>query len=153
MKCIKNKKTGNVSRVEDKIADSSVTNGTASYCTKQEWKKSLTAKERKSIMDHNGGDPSVKKTDGKQAKKTKIAKIDTSDKEIITTTSDNPTPPVEPVIYDQVGDNPFPKSEDAPKTESKAKRNKKDAPAKDAPAKTDKKPMINKPKVKKAKEE
>jgi hypothetical protein len=168
MKCIKTKKTGTINRVEDNVADSEVTKGNATYCTKQEWKKSLTAKERKAIMDHNGGDPSVKKTDSEKAKsKGKKAKIDTSDVEKVEKveiTSDN----IIPNLNETKSEPSFPENE-APaapaKTESKAKRNKKDSTDKsdksdksdkvDAPktSKTDKKPMINKPKVKKAKEE
>ncbi len=39
MKCIKNKKDGTISRVEDEVAAKKVAKGEAAYCPKAEWKK------------------------------------------------------------------------------------------------------------------
>lgn len=159
MKCVRNKKTGKINRVTDEEAQSAVTKGIATYCHKSEWKASLSDKERKSIMNDNGGDPSFKKSEGKKAKKSKIAKIDTSDVEKVET-------PVEvkgdkPATVED-GNDTFAKDySDAANvekpiiTESKAKRNKKDKPevkGDNGNAKEPKKEMVKKPKVKPAKE-
>jgi hypothetical protein len=68
MKCLKNKKTGNIIRVEDKQAFQMVGN-TWIYVSKDEWRKSQGVDKQEVTVSHDMGGPIVEKKSKKTLKK------------------------------------------------------------------------------------
>jgi len=68
MKCIKNNKTGNIIRVEDKQAEQMV-GITWVYISKDEWRKSQGVDKQEVTVSHDMGGPIVEKKSKKISKK------------------------------------------------------------------------------------
>lgn len=69
MKCLKNSKTGNVIRIEDKQAVQMV-GSTWSYVSKDEWRKFVSPKSQDVDIQHDmGGSYEVKREKKKNSKK------------------------------------------------------------------------------------
>jgi hypothetical protein len=68
MKCLKNKKTGNIIRVEDKQAFQMAGN-TWIYVSKDEWRKSQGVDKQEVTVSHDMGGPIVEKKSKKTSKK------------------------------------------------------------------------------------
>ena len=68
MKCLKNKKTGNIIRVEDKQAFQMAGN-TWIYVSKDEWRKSQGVDKQEVTVSHDMGGPIIEKKPKKTSKK------------------------------------------------------------------------------------
>jgi hypothetical protein len=68
MKCLKNKKTGNIIRVEDKQAFQMAGN-TWIYVSKDEWRKSQGVDKQEVTVSHDMGGPIIEKKSKKTSKK------------------------------------------------------------------------------------
>jgi hypothetical protein len=68
MKCIKNNKTGNILRVENKQAEQMV-GITWSYVSKDEWRKSQSLDNQEVTVSHDMGGPIIEKKSKKTSKK------------------------------------------------------------------------------------